>query len=320
MTGRACPECGTIYLPPVQFCPKHGKRLEEPGAPRASASLGANTMQAQVVDGRYRLERRIGEGGMAQVYLANDLERKKAVAIKVLLPRVAIVPGAVERLQREAAIARRLDHPNVCRVLDFGWTADKLFYLVLPFVEGETLGALMTRTGPMAASDAVRRLGDVCSGLDYAHTMGVVHRDMKPDNVMIMPQAGDRAVVMDFGLAKEAQAQPNGARLTATGMVVGTPAYMSPEQLSGGDVDGRTDQYSVGLMAYEMLVGRLPFTGVTPEALLVARLRDTPEPLRSLRPELPAALEAALLRALAFEPGDRFPTMREFARELAAAL
>jgi serine/threonine-protein kinase len=276
-------------------------------------------MAGTVLDGRYQVDRRMGEGGMSYVYRARDLETSQTVALKILLPRLTSDPAAVERLRREAVIAERLDHPNTCPILRLGETADRRLYLVMPFLEGESLSERESAHGPFSVAEGITLLIQVCHGLEHAHELGIVHRDLKPENIMLVPdgarEGGVRAVVMDFGLAKQRRAGPELARLTATGVVLGTPEFMSPEQIRGKPLDGRSDVYALGIVAFEMFTGRLPFPGKSAQETMIARLRGSPARLRGLRPELPERLEAIILRCLALNPAERFQSMKELAAE-----
>jgi len=277
------------------------------------------TLSGQLLDRRYRVGRRLGEGGMSYVYRAEDLDSGAAVAVKILLPRLSRDPGAVERLRREATIAMRLDHPNVCPILRMG-EADRMIYLVMPYLEGEPLSEHEARRGPFTVAEGIPLLVQMCHGLRHAHELQIVHRDLKPENVMLVPDgamdAGEpryRAVVMDFGLAKERRAGPEVVKLTATGMVLGTPEFMSPEQIRGKPLDGRSDVYALGILAFELFTGQLPFAGKSAQETMIARLRGSPATLRHLRPELPAKLEAVILRCLAIDRAERFQSMNELA-------
>jgi serine/threonine-protein kinase len=272
-------------------------------------------LTGQTIDGRYRIDAMIGQGGMAYVYLAHDREGGREVAIKVLLPQLTIDEDSVERLRREAVIAMRLDHPNVCNILAVGETDELPIYLVMPYLEGEPLALRELRGGPMAVDQAIPILVQVCDGLDHAHGIDILHRDLKPENVMLVPdrevEGGKRAVLLDFGLAKVLRDEPGLAGLTRSGFTIGTPEFMSPEQVLGKDLDWRSDQYALGVLAFEMFTGRVPFEGSTPQEITLARLTSRPAPLRTLRPELPASLEAVVGRTLATDPADRFPSMKE---------
>jgi len=272
-------------------------------------------LMGQIIDGRYRVEAFIGQGGMAYVYLARDLEQDREVAVKVLLPQLTIDEDSVERLRREAVIAMRLDHPNVCNILAVGETDELPIYLVMPYLAGEPLALRELRGGPMAVDDAIPILVQVCDGLEHAHGLHILHRDLKPENVMLVADKEadgvKRAVLLDFGLAKVLRDEPGLVGLTRSGFTIGTPEFMSTEQVLGKDLEWRSDQYALGVLAFEMFTGRVPFEGKTPQEVTLARLKSRPRPLRQLRPELPEALEQVVDRTLATEPENRFPSMRD---------
>jgi eukaryotic-like serine/threonine-protein kinase len=280
------------------------------------------SLTGQTLGGRYRIEGRLGEGGMAYVYLARDLESDGEVAIKVLLPQLTGEPAAVERLRREAVIAMRLDHPNVCPILGVGETPEVPIYLVMPYLAGEPLTMRECREGPLSVDEGIPLLLQICHGLEHAHGLQILHRDLKPENVMLVPDrevAGDvRAVVMDFGLAKVLRDEPGLVKLTRTGLTLGTPEFMSPEQVYGKPLDGRSDLYALGVLAFEMFTGRIPFEGKSPQEVALARLKGEPLRLRALRPDLPATLETVIGRALARDPADRFQSMGELSAALAS--
>lgn len=338
MSNRRCPRCHTHYAAPARFCPRDGTPLVEV-AP--APTDGVNTTRAraieraaeaadpvytsltgQTVGGRYRIERRLGEGGMSYVYLAQDLQAGREVALKVLSPRLIRDPGSVERLKREAAIAMRLDHPNVCPILGLGETPERLIYLVMPYLAGEPLSEHEIRRGPLPVAEGIPLLLQICRGLEHAHGLQIVHRDLKPENVMLVPDrsvaGGTRAVVMDFGLAKERRAEPEVVKLTQTGIILGTPEFMSPEQIRGKALDGRSDVYALGVLAFEMFTGSLPFGGKSPQDMMLARLKGEPLRVRALRPELPSKLEAVIGRALAQDPAERFQSMEELGAAFAS--
>jgi tetratricopeptide (TPR) repeat protein len=261
--------------------------------------------------GRYRVERELGHGGMATVFLAEDLKHHRRVAIKVLRHDVTVLLGQ-ERFLREIEIAARLQHPHILTVLDSGDARGHL-YCVMPYVEGESLRQRLERERQLPVAEAQRLAREVADALDYAHRAGVVHRDIKPENILL--QAG-HAVVADFGIAR-AVSVAGGSKLTTTGTAVGTPSYMSPEQVMGSrDLDGRSDLYSLGCVLYEMLAGVPPFAGATAESLVYQQLSASPPPVTSVRPSVPQATARALAKCLAKTPADRFAT----AGELAAAL
>ena len=286
----------------------------KPGLDRAASLLG------QVLDGRYQVQKKLGEGGMSYVYLAREVATGHDVAIKVLSPKLATDRSSVERLRREAGLAMRLDHPNVCRILRLGESEDGLIYLVMPFLKGELLSDREVKAGPMRLADGIDVLEQVCLGLHHAHEVQIVHRDLKPENIMLVSEdrgsSRERAVVMDFGLAKERRADPAIAKLTATGIILGTPEFMSPEQIRGRPLDARSDIYALGIVGFEMFTGKLPFQGRNAQEMMIARLRGRPQKLRELRADLPEALEGALARAMETNPDARYNTALEFAEAL----
>ncbi len=273
-----------------------------------------------VLDGRYAIEERVAVGGMAAVYRAVDRTTHDPVAIKMLLGTLTRDGDAIARLTREAELARQFDHPNICPILDLGGTGPAT-YLVMPFLEGETLAAREERIGRFEIEEAIAVLVQLTAGLQHAHDLGILHRDLKPENVVLVPEpdGGERAVVMDFGLAKANETSGPLARITSTGIVLGTPEFMSPEQIRGLPLDARSDIYALGVLAFEMLTGELPFAGDTAQDLMMNHLTGFPRRLTDLRPELPVALESVLLRSLATSPRNRFPDMRTFGLALRAS-
>jgi TolB-like protein/tetratricopeptide (TPR) repeat protein len=262
---------------------------------------------------RYQIERELGHGGMATVYLAQDLKHHRHVAIKVLRPELAAVLGP-QRFLREIEIAAGLRHPQILPVYDSG-DADGLLYYVMPFVEGESLRDRLKREKQVPLDDALQIIREVADALTYSHGHDVVHRDIKPENILL--ESG-HAVVADFGIARAITAA-GADRLTETGLVVGTPAYMSPEQATGADhVDGRSDVYSLACVLYEMLTGDPPFTGSSAQAILARKAVGEVLSVRSIRRTVPEGVERALERALAASPADRFPTIQAFAAAVIA--
>ena len=272
---------------------------------------------AEALGERYRVERELGRGGMATVYLAHDPRHDRPVALKVLLPEIALAIGA-ERFQREIRIAARLQHPHILPVFDSGEVdagGKPLFYYTMPFVEGETLRARLEREGALPAEAALRLTREIADALDHAHRHGVIHRDVKPENILV---SDGHALLADFGIAKAVA--DAGDRLTATGLSLGTPAYMSPEQATADHrIDARTDIYSLGCVLHEMLAGEPPFTGPSAQAVIAKRFASPPPLLRTVRPQVPESVDTALARALAIAPADRFSTASEFAAALGVA-
>ncbi|HJR35480.1 MAG TPA: protein kinase [Gemmatimonadales bacterium] len=260
---------------------------------------------------RYRIEREVGRGGMATVYLAHDLRHHRAVALKVLHPELALSVGS-ERFLREIRIAAQLQHPHIVPLYDSG-QAGELLYYVMPFIEGESLRQHLERTPRLGFESAVRIAGAVAAALDYAHRQGVVHRDIKPENVMLFE---GEAMVTDFGIAKAVTAAAAGS-LTQTGTVIGTPSYMSPEQ-AGGDpgLDARSDVYSLGAMLYEMIGGNPPFAGPSVQAIIARLFTEPIPPLSSSRPDVPEWLDLVTTKALAKAPADRYDTAAQFREAL----
>ncbi len=260
---------------------------------------------------RYRLERELGRGGMATVYLAQDLKHDRPVALKVLNPELSALLGA-ERFHQEIRVTARLRHPNILPLYDSG-EADGALYYVMPLVEGESLRSRMEREPPMTLEETLRVTREVADALSYAHEHGVIHRDIKPENILL---ENGHALVADFGIAR-AETTAGDPRLTRPGLSVGTPLYMSPEQAEGDpDFDGRSDLYSLGCVVYEILAGEPPFTGPSPEAVLVQRFTKPPPRVSSIRPAVSPAIDRALQRAMARAPADRFATTRDFAAAL----
>ena len=260
---------------------------------------------------RYPIEREIARGGMATVYLARDAASGRPVAVKVMDPRLADALGA-ERFQREIAVVRAMDHPHIVPLHASGAWEGTLFY-VMPYVPGETLAQRLDRERRLPLADALGVARDLAGALGYAHARGVLHRDVKPDNILL---DGGRALVADFGLARAIGAADY-ERLTRTGVIVGTAHYMSPEQLlEERDLDQRTDIYSLGCILFEMLTGAPPFTGATLTDLATRILRAPPPSARSLRPEVPEAVDQAIARALAKAAAARHATMDDFAAAL----
>ena len=264
---------------------------------------------------RYDVERELASGGMATVYLARDLRHERRVAIKVLHPELSAMLGS-ERFLSEIRTTASLHHPHILPLFDSG-SADDLLYYVMPLVEGESLRARIAREKQLPVADAVAIVSEVADALEYAHRRGVVHRDIKPENILL--QEG-RPLVADFGIALAMQSA-GAERMTRTGLSLGTPPYMSPEQASGSaTIDGRSDVYSLACVLYEMLVGDPPFTGSTPQVVIARVIADPPAPLRTARPNIPAPLEATIVRALAKLPADRPASARAFAESLASAM
>ncbi|HET6796064.1 MAG TPA: serine/threonine-protein kinase [Gemmatimonadales bacterium] len=266
---------------------------------------------------RYQVERELGRGGMATVFLARDLTHDRQVALKVLHAELGSTIGA-DRFKREIRVAASLKHPNILGIFDSGETAGPaetgggLLWFTMPLVEGENVYERLQRERQLAPDEALRIAGAAAGALAYAHERGVVHRDIKPDNILLQ---GDQVLVADFGVARAVSEMQE--KLTATGMVVGTPTYMSPEQASADKaIDGRSDIFALGCVLYEMLAGEPPFKGPNPQATLMRRFMGPPRPLRPMVP-VSEQVEAAIVRSLAKDPAERYATADEFAEALA---
>jgi len=311
---KICPVCSTEYRDDVRFCPRDGQTLRSSGP--------THDLVGQVLADRYHIMKKLGEGGMGQVYLAEHVKMGRRSAIKVMNPSMVHDPEAVARFNREAANASRISDSHVCAIYDFGETADGLIYLAMEFVEGEPLTELLTREGALSVARAADICIQVAAALQAAHDLGIVHRDLKPDNIMLTRSrdGADAVKVVDFGLAKAVGGEGGGQKVTRTGLVVGTPEFLSPEQLSGDKLDGRSDVYSLGLVLFNMLTGTLPFPADSVQEAMIKRLTDEPAELIEVRPDLhfPPGLQQTLDTALARSPVDRYQSAAKFAHDLAS--
>ncbi len=314
MSAKVCPQCNAGYEAEQRFCPRDGATLK-------ATSGAAGDLVGSVIADRYHVIRKLGAGGMGQVYLAEHVRMGRKSAVKVMNPGMVHDADAISRFNREATNASRINHPHVAAIYDFGETAEGLIYLAMEFVEGEPLTAVIERQGalsPARAATIVRQAGDALSA---AHALGIVHRDLKPDNIMIgrAHDGSDCVKVVDFGIAKAGNVE--GQKVTRTGLIVGTPEYMSPEQLAGDAVDGRSDEYALALVAFTMLTGKLPFPSATVQESMIQRLTDRPRSLSEMKPGVawPRELQGVMDRALAREAAGRYPDAAEFGRAFAAA-
>jgi hypothetical protein len=312
--SKVCPTCGTEYPADERFCPRDGTALRAQG--------GNGDLIGSIIADRYHVQKKLGSGGMGQVFLAEHVKMGRRSAVKVMNPGMVHDADAISRFNREAANASRINHPNVAAIYDFGETSDGLIYLAMEYVEGEVLTELVEANGalpPLRAADVTRQ---AAGALAVAHDMGIVHRDLKPDNIMIARNrdGSDCVKVVDFGIAKAAGNEAQ--KVTRTGLVVGTPEYMSPEQLAGDELDGRSDVYSLALVAFHMLTGGLPFPSDTAQESMIMRLTERPKPLAELNPgtSWPAEVQAVMDRALEREAAKRYQSATEFGRALYAAV
>ncbi len=284
-------------------------------APTAAQAQPPPITPGKVLLSRYHIERELGRGGMGAVYLARDAQLGEQVALKVISPHWGgEAAAAVERFRREASAARKITHPNVIRIHDLGEdpAAGELF-LSMEYFPGLTLADILRRRGALPLDEARDILGQVCDGLEAAHKAGVIHRDLKPGNILCNERR--QVKIIDFGLAKASFM----AGMTATGLILGTPEYMAPEQVRGRDADGPTDIYALGAVAYHVMTGVPPFGGETPIAVGFAHCTQPVRPPTELRPDLPPRMAAAIVRALSKEPRDRFDSVAEMRSELLAA-
>jgi serine/threonine protein kinase len=259
-------------------------------------------------DGRYRIVRKLGAGGMADVYLAEDQELGRRVAIKILNGRHANDDQFIERFRREAKNAAALNHPNIVSIYDRG-EAEDTYYIAMEFLDGRSLKELIVGHGQAPIKVAVEYARQILSALRFAHRHGIVHRDIKPHNVLVDREG--RVKVTDFGIARAGASQ-----MTETGSIVGTAQYLSPEQAKGGEVDQRSDLYSLGIVLYELLTGKTPFEGDTPVEIAMKHLSTAPQPPSKLRPDIPRDLDMVVLRALAKDPDDRYQSADEMEADL----
>jgi serine/threonine protein kinase len=294
----------------VAECEKLSTVLEAPAVDRFAALIVEEREPPGVLGDRYHIERVLGRGGMATVYLADDARHSRKVAVKVLSADVAALVTR-ERFLREIRIAAQLTHPHILSVHDSGETDGHLFY-VMPYVDGESLRHRLHRERRLPIADALAIASEVADALNYAHTRGVIHRDIKPENVLL---EGGHAVVADFGIARAIDAATD-AHARADGIATGTPAYMSPEQATGGDVDRRSDLYSLACVLHEMLAGEPPFTDPDPHVIVRHHLLTEPRSVAALRPDTPAWVAAAIERALAKRVDDRFAEVAQFVEAL----
>ncbi len=311
---KVCPTCGTEYPLSERFCPRDGTAL------RSSNAQG--DLMGSIVAERYHILKKLGEGGMGTVYLAEQVKMGRKAALKVMNPGMNSDPDAIARFNREAANASRLNHPNVCGIYDFGETPEGLIYLAMEFIEGESLTSLIEKNGYLAAPRAASIIHQAADALAVAHDYGIVHRDLKPDNIMIAKgrDGSDMVKVVDFGIAKASSSDAQ--KVTKTGLVVGTPEYMSPEQLAGDKLDGRSDIYSLGLVAFNCLTGLLPFPSNSAQEAMIMRLTDQPKTLAEIKPDIewPPELQAVMDKVLARDADERYQKSAEFGRDIAKAV
>ncbi len=312
---KVCPQCGKAFDDPTEVCAVDRSQLILIEPTEADPMLG------RLLDGRYRLIRKVGQGGMGAIYRAVHTEMTRTCAIKLL---TAISPGkddAIARFKREAKNSSRIDNVHAVTIYDFGEADDGLLFLAMEFIDGKPLSRVIAEQRVLPIERVVRMTDQIAEALAAAHALGIVHRDLKPDNIMITRKGSDTdfVKVLDFGIAKTV-AEEGGDNLTKTGFVLGTPVYMSPEQLLGETLDGRSDIYSLAIIVFEMLSGRLPFEGDNPQAVMMKRVMSQPTRLRALAPSVSEAVENAVMAGLEREPDSRIANVEAFASELHRAL
>lgn len=308
---KTCPTCKKTYGDEWEFCPEDNVEL-------VLFVPKGDHMAGQLLAGRYRILEKIGQGGMGAVYKAIHTRMERICAIKLLPESVRDDEAAVARFNREAQMASRIDNPHAVIIYDFGEAEGGSLYLAMEYIEGEPLAKVIAREAPLPLDRTVHIASQIAEALSAAHSLGIVHRDLKPENVMLARKGGevDYVKVLDFGIAKTIKEDK---RLTQTGMVLGTPVYMSPEQLMGEELDGRSDIYSLALIVYEMLSGQLPFDGENPQAIAIKRLMQDPRPLSEVVPGINPAVEAAVMAGLARDRDLRPSSIEEFASKLRSA-
>ena len=304
---KNCPVCGKEYSDTSTLCPIDAAVLERRDDP----------LVGQTLADKYRIEKLIKRGGMGAVYLGKHVLMDKTVAIKVLHPSLALDDNVVRRFSREAKAASRISHPHAVSVTDFGESENGVVFLVMEYLDGRTLKEIIKSEGRMELNRAVEIIRQVSGALDAAHEQGVVHRDLKSDNIMLSTtNGGEWAKVLDFGIAKIQQSERD-LDITAANLVIGTPQYMSPEQCSQSvEIDARSDIYSLGIILYEMLAGQLPFTGESPTVIMMKQVQDPPPSILDVRPDLPGAVASVIAKALAKQPSDRQQTAGELSQAL----
>jgi eukaryotic-like serine/threonine-protein kinase len=305
--------CGKEYDAQQRFCPDDGATLK---------STNTTKVVGTVIADRYLIAEKLGEGGMGEVFLATHVRMGRKSAVKIMSPEMIQDPIAVSRFNHEASNASQINHPNVAAIYDFGETREGILYLAMEYVEGEPISVLIERSGPFQVARVAEIIRQAASALSAAHTLGIVHRDLKPENVMLGKDHEQRDCVklVDFGIAKVSRVADQ--NVTKTGFIIGTPAYMSPEQICGDALDGRSDQYSLALVAFNMLTGTLPFPGASSQEQMLMRLTDRPRTLAEMKGDVPwpKQVQRVFDRALARKADERYESANDFARELGAAV
>lgn len=312
---KTCPSCSRSYESEKSFCVYDGQTLIE--------SLEVDPFVEMVIDNKYSIDYKIAEGGTGSVYRATHLQLQSVIAIKIMRQALTNDPVAIERFRREAYAAMKVRHPNAVAVLDFGITQDRLVYVVMELLVGQSLADRLKVRQYLDIQEANHLIQQICAGVAVAHARGIVHRDIKPENIFLHQEDNQEiAKVLDFGIAKMQDfsfTDERASELTGGGAVIGTPFYIAPEQCSGQPVDARADIYSLGVMLYQMLTGQLPFDGPSSIIVLLKQLNEKPVPINKIRPEIPSLINAVVMHALEKDARSRPQTILGFAQELAAA-
>jgi len=312
---KCCPACKQTFGDEMEFCGVDGTALE----PKVQDDVKPDPLIGQTIKGRYRITKKLGEGGMGAVYLAQQASIGRKVALKLLHGAYSTNHEFIARFRREAHLAASLNHRNIVTIHDFDQEEDGSLFIVMEYVDGQSLSEVIRRDGSLVIGRAVRLGLQTAEGLGAAHRAGVIHRDIKPDNIMIVGSGGDEEVkLMDFGIARLRDREA-GTQLTETGRIMGTPSYMAPEQIEGGEISERTDIYALGIVLYEMLSGVAPFRAPTPRGVLIKHLIEAPASLRKLRREIPLSVEKMVMQALEKKPEARQSKMEELAQGLRQA-
>ncbi len=313
--SKQCPVCSTTYAENNTFCANDG-------TPLIDAPTESDPFVGKVLEGKYLIVTRIGAGGMGNVYRGRHTKMETNVAIKILHASLVSDSKAVERFRREARAALAVNHPNAIQVMDFGVTEDQTVFIVMELLDGVSLQKVIETEKILSVSKTVKIFKQICAAVSAAHNKDVIHRDLKPDNVIILnyDKPDEQVKVLDFSIAKVSSPDKNAAALTEVGLVVGTPQYMSPEQAQGLDLDKRADIYSLGVTLYQVLTGNLPFTAASSMALALKHIHALPRPLREVNAKIPLEMETVVMKAMAKRPTDRQQTADELADELDKAL
>jgi eukaryotic-like serine/threonine-protein kinase len=313
---RICPDCKRTYEDNSGFCVFDGQRL--------MVTEEVDPFVGTLIDGKYHVDRRIAKGGSGNVYQATHIKLNALVAVKILHLRLSSDPLAIERVRREAFVTMKVRHTNAIAVMDFGITDEKVVYVVTELLKGVTLDQRLRKNGSFSPSETNHIVQQVCAAMAVAHDHQIIHRDLKPENIFIHTDEDRELVkVVDFGIAmykSKVDDEEQTMRLTQAGFVVGTPYYMSPEQCSGLEIDYRSDIYSLGILIYQLLTGKLPFEGTKAGIIVMKHKNEKPRPLYEIKPDIPAVLNAVVMRALEKKPENRQQTMTELAHEFESAV